>query len=372
MTRITNLKCITSFTLPLLLFTGVAFASGQPSPTVQITKEVQIGNTKAAYYDPEISNGNNQITFMDQSLNVWLGQLDPATGNLVNNGYGVKIGKSSQVTNGPEFGESSQGQSIYFNGNDDKGITQLFRYRNGKTEQITQGPSKYGGNLASKDIGDPNPRIGVGKDGVGGFIYENKPTEFHPVPVAKIGVKVPRWIPGELAIGTNAKDKNGLVQIARFDITNNQLSLLSSDGDNKQDAFFFKMPEKNGQMAFFATTDKGQIAVYETVNGAWTRVRTLNAPYGKYTFVEPFFYKNRTFLSTMVVDPKKPSQSVIYVVSLDGKIVLPVSEKTNLFRFDPEAYVVGEKFYLYYYTMKPLLPNKFFRTTVSIPDSMLK
>lgn len=339
--------------LSFALGAPLAFAATAVPPKVSVVKEVYVNNSN----DPEFDDATLQATWQEAGNdNVWLCKVDPNSGQFIPaSGKGTLLGKAAPVLatfNGPEFGRNTAGLAIYYTGYDANKKFQNFRYENGKTVQITQSPVDLHVNIATNNSKDPFAKI-INAEGTSkknseikfSWISEDKPNERHPFPVAYAYQNSARWIPGENAIVTNMKDANGVRQIARYDVQTGATTILSKDKDDKVGAFFFNAPEYNNEKLFFGIVNANEFRIYRFINNAWTPIKSIFAPYGKFVGGEPVVYKNRTYIHYAT---NTLGKSGVYLSDIYGNRMLISKEDGKIIRQETESLVTQDSLFIYY------------------------
>lgn len=390
--------------LSLITLTPVGInAQSRPPARTSLSDRI-IGNSKVTYVDPEFWNPTGQMCWQDGKTNeVWICSLDPQTGNLIpTDGRGTRCGIAASVTptstqplgswNGPEWGLNQQGLFVYFTSIDSNKVFQTARFGpvNGTNPQLVQlsagGTNSRGGALptsnANQAVGavltflEPSGQTVIDK---AVWRYDNEPNTDRPIPMALLGFKGPRWLPGALTISTNTTDSQGIVQAALYDAQNDVLTAITNDAGDKVDAIVFDSPElgKRAMACRVETHDPSitlgleparEVAFYAEAQPYWTKIMSVPVPStnmgGRMVttvqFAEPFVYNGRSYVqfsaganlgnlnSNLITRNILPTQ--MYVVAMaDGKPV-QASSTTSAFRLDPEAAVLGGKLFLYYYS----------------------
>ncbi len=337
-----------------------------PAGAQLIVIDERIGDERVGYLDPEFWPAQKQIVWQEYDGGaVWLAGVNEASGALnPASGKGRRLGTAAPMENtfnGPEFGFSTSGPAVYFTGRDRNGVLQAFRTRLGgrpaRPQQLSIGPIPLYGLLPSQDAQDPLVRLQFwrGVDSIY-WAYENDVLNETLVQhIDSVSFQGPRWIAGEHAMLTTLL-VDGVIQIARADVLTGEVVPLTSDTDEKTDAFFYDAPEFGGERVMMCLVNGESIGVYRDLDGNWTRVFTTSIP-GDFPralySAEPFVWKDQSWTCTGVQIVGDESNREIWMLSLDP--TRPLARRVNLdqpqLRFDPEAYVTASQVLIYYYTL---------------------
>ncbi len=343
----------------------------------------RIGDPAYSYKDPEFAPGAPLITWQEEDGRIWIcayhqrtGDLIPPDGRGLSPGFGVPIFSpfTSSFTqlgtnNGPEWGRSREGYSVYFLQGDRTLGYRVVRYRL-QDETLTtvspEGVPVAAGAFASVDARDPLERLLYGRlvnprtnDGliagewlrVGG---EGPPLRF---PIDRVGTAGPRWLVGERAIITTKFDADGVSQIARYDIDTGETTLLTDGPGDKLDGFFIHPPERFGQRVLCCVVGQARVACYRPprrTETTWQLLREITPPLPPLesqriltTGIAPFTYGGRSYIAYLVTLERRNAR--ICLASLDGSINRVISEDTVAARFDPEVLITNGRLFIYYW-----------------------
>ncbi|MDX1970075.1 MAG: hypothetical protein SFV23_23075 [Planctomycetaceae bacterium] len=349
---------------------------------VKATDE-RIGDPTVSYKDPEFAPGAPLITWQDEVGRIWIcaynqrtGDLIPQDGRGLSPGVGVPIFSpfTSSLTrigtnNGPEWGHSRRGYSVFFmQGNRTLGY-RVSRYglRDRSLTTVTpEGVPVAAGAFASVDSRDPLERLLYGRlvdprsnNQLIAGEWLNLGTADPPVrfPVDRIGTAGPRWIVGERAIMTTKFDADGISQIARYDIDSGETTLLTGGPGNKFDGFFIRAPEQLGRRVLCCVIDQTRVAFYRPPKRSettWQLLRELTPPLEavdgemiRATGIAPFVYRGRSYVTYLATLTRFNAR--ICLASLDGSINTVISEATPENRFDPEVLITQGRLFVYYW-----------------------
>ncbi len=208
-----------------------------------------------SWIDPEILNSHNKMAFqVGGSGAIWVSDINPLTGLFLNSGTDLFIDNlASPLTtsiNGPEFGISSNGWSIFY--------TKL----NGSTHQpwraiisgttVTKAPLISGSisrlsSLASKDTNATSIRLLYGKganlnNSQLGWIDEANPSIETIVDSLDNGV---RWINNTKSMVYTKQTGFNAGQLAIYNTDSLSETIISNDADLKTNSYGWFAPEFN-------------------------------------------------------------------------------------------------------------------------------
>jgi hypothetical protein len=385
--------------------------------TAEIVKrrEVEIGTPSAGYVDPEIEEASLQISFINKvDGGLYLSKLDPATGLLIDHNYQYidKPTSIAKTLNGPEWGYSINGPSIYYTKPDAQGKDHNFRYRDGKIDQLDSGDFSLIANYCSKNETDAATWVMGAKLDASlvetkllnwGIFREDAPNNIQLFQMASVG-KGPRFVKGVRQVTTNLYDSKGVIQGYVYDIDSKKHIQITRDGGRKNSLVAFNAPELGGEQLFAANVlseDLGEdtlkrsqelaaklgdsrvkdglafvgmlaqsIRVYRKVNNSWLPYKEIRPENGKLLMnAQAFSYKGKTFFSMDQYTVKSlVTNHSIVIQDMAGKFNITVSGPSEMVRFDPEVLVLGDKIIVYYYD---LVSGRFFLSEVQIPNALL-
>lgn len=378
-------------------------------------REVEIGSPSAGYLDPEIEEGSLQISFINRvDGGLYVSKLDPATGLFVDHNYQYidKPTSIAKTLNGPEWGYSVNGPSIYYTKPDAQGKDHNFRYRDGKIDQLDSGDLSLVANYCSKNQSDAATWVmGARLDASlletkilsWGIFREDAPDKMQFFQMASVG-KGPRFVKGTRQVTTNLYDSKGLIQGYLYDIDSNKHIQVTRDSGRKNSLVAFNAPELGGEQLMAAavlvedsteaTLKNAQalasklggtpvkealslagmfaqsLRVYRKVANSWQPYREIRPQDGKLLMnPQVFSYKGKTFFSMDQYTAKSLlTNHSIVIQDMAGKLNITVSGPSELLRFDPEVLVMGDKILVYYYD---LLSGRFFLSEIQIPNALL-
>ncbi len=328
--------------------------------TVELTIEQEVGQPGVKYMDPEFDPDTFQVGFYDGLNEVYLGQVDPATGHFVDHNYQhVSHAAPIVVTlNGPEWGKSKAGVGLYFTGVGPDKRCHNFRYRDGQVVQLDAGDQGIVANYPSRNPTDPASLVmgvvlsDLEKGNARWAIFsEDRPDLVRYFDMAVIG-KGSRYVPGRHQATTNMRDENGVVQVGIYDFDQDRTEQVTFDSDDKDSAVAFTAPELGDELLLFAKVGGGVgLRVYRQTHGSWQPYQDIKAPSGtRFSNSQVFNYKGETFFSVNTEEDDSDNSDIL-LVSLTTAQSIKVSGPGTMKRFDPETLVSADHVLIYYYDL---------------------
>jgi hypothetical protein len=370
-------------------------------PEIQVTSSKIIDNEYdwgRDGVDCPISNygdGNNRFVFTDRDYNMWLGHVDPLTGDFdPPDGHGELIDTNAafatEFGNGPEWMFGTEGSQIvytkYFPGRKPStfsasvAIAEMIDDASWKAGIIQYGIKKQSP-IATLDLDDPAPRINYqdfAKKNVYWRIAEY-PNSEQLMPISdQTGGGSRRWVPGTHKVifsGSAPPDENGIAyqQVFLYDTDTDELKQLTFDPVTKWGAFMWQAPEYNNEYVFFTVYGRTSIAIYRYLPGSrgvrqWTIDYQVpmpeNLPYA--WSPEPFVHNGHSFIFFQISSsPAANDLSVPTQIAMTGiDAAHPFRMLTNdasvrRVRMDPEYYILpGMGPFIYYNRYIPSTPTR--------------
>ena len=340
--------------------------------------------------------GNARLAYIDARARLWVGGVDPASGDFVpSNGRGLLVDSNtataSQIGNGPEWMLSQSGsQLVYTRWTDDKPHTvpyiQLgFARMDGDAWTASAVPGSRGRVLpvGSQDQADPaaamhyqsltlQPTTSMFWRGV----YPGANEASIPFSGDNGGM-TRRWVPGTRDVIITAPTDavttpaGGAVQAALpawrqvylYHTRTGTLEQLTFDPVDKLWAFMWAAPEFDNELVFVAVVDNRRLDVYRNFPHAdgsadWQIVKSIATPVETpyVSSPEPFVYNGASWIFfSLCSDPNGRAFTEPSLIALSG-----VDPGTNTLRLltsatdpprqrrDPEYFITANGAYIYY------------------------
>jgi hypothetical protein len=333
-------------------------------------------------------DGNSRFVFTDREQNLWLGYVDPETGDFEPpDGRAVWLDDNAAFAtdfgNGPEWMFSTGSSEIVYT-KYEPGARQttlsaaVALATPSTTGEWTAGLMPVGARSqspsATLDLDDPSPRINYQDHRKENVYWLNVGDPEAPgtptlLPIAEqTGGGSRRWVPGRRALvfsGSAAPDASGTVyqQVFFYDTDSGELEQLTFDATTKWGAFMWRAPEFDDEYVFFTVADRTQIRVYRLLSdddGAptWTEVVAIDAP-PTLPYIwspEPFVYNGKSYIFMQISsnpqasDFGTPTQIALTGVEpeLPSFRMLTNDSSVRRVRMDPEFFVTEEGAFIYY------------------------
>jgi hypothetical protein len=267
--------------------------------------------------------------------------------------------------NGPEFGISANGWSVFYN-KPNAGTPQPWRaIINGTTvttAPLTSGSVPRLSNLATKDTSATSIKLLYGKGPTLAnseitWIDENNPTVEVVVDSLDEGV---RWIDETSFVYTKQTGIN-TGQLAIYNTNTSSETIITNDPDIKNYSYGWFAPEYNELLVMCIVNDS-TLGIYKNNGNAfWDRIAILEAPPSAYPFrffgsPEPFVVNGKTFVSFVLKTVYTNSSYVdaeVWVMDLEpdinNRFMLRCDNGLpNTKRTDPESYLGTNEVFIYY------------------------
>jgi|GEM_PF-768402 len=261
---------------------------------------VAMGDASVAYIDPEFESANRRIVFQDPQWNIWIGEINGATGDFKSDhGCDLLVAEDTvparEAANGPEFALDRDGWSVFFTRNDVNGVPQTWRARltekPPRLEQLTHLPGGSAGALASQAADLDRTWFGFlqgdRRNLRAFFAHSLQPDEPVSIPDYQIGNGGARFIAGSADVLYARKNpETGRNEVVRRNLDTGHVERLLAEADVQRyyDAWIFPAPELGGVETLVATLDRTRIAFYRKPDGEadkdWRRVAELQLPGG--------------------------------------------------------------------------------------------
>jgi acetyl esterase/lipase len=273
-------------------------ASVAPSPSASFSPDdVRIGSATDAYLDPEFLQDGALVTFLDNRMNLWVGEINRATGlfqSATGRDYRIDTGISewSRYSNGPEWGQDRAGAAIFYIKDNAQGAGQLWRaqapWDKPQLAPLTRdaeihnwiGGARVNPAMASTRVfvyrGKPQ-----GMENVDAWLDEDAPNQ--PMPFTERMI-VARWAYNTNLITFAYKPRAGQTapsQVTLFDTDTGQSRIITADAGNKIDPWLWHAPEFGDELLLGVNVDNRALAIYRDVKrdgSPWQRIATLTLP----------------------------------------------------------------------------------------------
>lgn len=312
--------------------------------------------------DPEFNPGKGLFTWVDIiDGSIWVSRIDRATGAFIpETGRDVLIEKSAAppgglgfTLNGPEWVLGVDGDTVVYTRMLDgveptppnAQIGASFQNRKGAWVLRTLSPGRalnapYGSDSAI----DPAPRITY-NDALGNHFWRelNNPDTEQAIPGTPQGLlPAVRHVRGD---GQRALiypvDVAGTPQVHRYSVDTKAFEQITFDAGAKDQPWMWQAPDFGNDLVMLTTVDGTTLGLYQKLAGAWTQVRSIQAPLGgRFFSTEPFTYGGKSYVLMMVIVGSYPNS--IWLADFDATSPLLrrlTPETPDRARADPEIFV---------------------------------
>jgi len=346
-------------------------------------EDVVISDTTIGYIDCELVKYNDSL-FMTYALsngNMWVGFVKPDNGLFISN-YGKNryLGGPwapiSIITNGPEFGWSSQGPCAYFTKMKTNGKAGIYKveypFVSNTSQEISLDTAfSYAGVCGSFQsyLSEPNlwfyrGQIQANKQNwVSGTVKNvwmnaqtNQVTQLQKSPISTI-----RWAYNTPFITySNVDTTTGVRQVFILNTTTNTFEQATFDANNKTDPWGFTAPEYNNEFCIAANIDNKLLRIYRKIGTLWTAVDSLTLPKVNntdtlMTSVEPIYGGagiNGISYFTVEAYNSNNNYRSIWLLGLGNHLQRRLDEGVVTGslkeRYDPESIIGNNELYVYY------------------------
>ena len=302
-----------------LLLQGNKNPDEKPHGTSFEIDDQMVGNRMISYVGPEIEPYGNRVVYQvpGEENSLWMGFLDPETGLFASeDGKDILIDNNlafvENSKQGPEWGVTKNGSSIFYCKEDSKGIMQIWRAElttNPLTiKKLTNSDQKLYCFFTSQSSSSDSIKIacyrGEGSERSHVWFDENTPEKLNTIPYVYTWSQCFRFCPeGRYLFYTSYEKgnryKKGQAQIGMLDTLTSSYQLLTNDPGSKDDPFPFIAPEFNNELCIATTINHQTVSIYrnvETSSEYWQKVAELNTPKdSKFTYfysMEPMQLSN--------------------------------------------------------------------------------
>lgn len=342
--------------LLLTAVTGIA----TPSASAQ---EVLVSDPDQSLIDPDFDQGHYQLTWGDESGRLWVGTIDPDTGDFnPPSGQGVlvdtNIANEFVFGNGPVYGFGDTGPAILYTRYDSQNRFSLgsaqFDGTSWVTKTLPNSTNKYG------PTGSDSPAL---KGALSYLTTENQLVLWRNLDSSGAQFVIPgaqfpgvRWVPNERAV-VFRQPAGGNNQIFTYNIDTSVLTQITFDAPGKLSAFIWQAPEYGGDDCLMTlTSDKLSVRIYHNQSGSWQFVTALAPPTtSKYLWSpQPFVYNGKSYIY-MIASPSKNQKSLtvpteVWIAGVDPAqpFYRRVSDPTLKVRKNPKAFTTSQAEILYF------------------------
>jgi arylsulfatase A-like enzyme len=362
-----------------------------------VMTDVRIGTSEVSYNHPDFLPGSGSVAFQDSAGTLWQGEIDLVTG-FFRSVHGRDVSVDSGLANiqeavdGPHWGRSANGASIYYTKVVEGGRSQIWRARTAvapvSIQRLTDGGAAgHFGPQASQDSSLTSSRLvfAAGQPAQFGLSWMDEASASSLAPLPRYSLVLPNghWLPEgtDLALAAPASPLSTLNQIARYRTESGALQMISGDPGDKTDVWAFHAPEWSGELCYAAVVDHSAIAIYRDLGtnaaGLFTRVATLTVPI---TNTQRFVYSMEPIqglrgfngisyfscASYTSNDPNNPGDSAIWVFGLGPDPAHPIIRRVDegslngevALRHDPRTLIGDREVLLYYNVTRPNEPTQ--------------
>lgn len=329
--------------------------------------------------DYEFSQARGQFAWNDELGNLWIGNVDRATGLFVPaDGRGILVDPDAmrfedaqKTKNGPEWVSTDKGDLIVYTKY--AGAHSDNNSRIGLAQQASDG-TWFGGFLgpegavrkapyASMDKNDVAPRLTYVDNKENHYWRElwNPATEqlIPDFPASNYPI---RHVRGARAVAYPVT-VNGVDQIFYRNLDTGSVKQLTFDAGNKYEVWMWRAPEFGNEFVFMTLVDQIELRIYRNLpvgsdgSKKWTPIYSQMAPSGNKIFSpEPFVWKSKSYIfMAQSVKPNK-FRSEIWIANIDATnpIFRRITDNTLLrTRTDPEVFITSAGPRIYYNRLVP-------------------
>jgi hypothetical protein len=354
----------------------------KPSAANFTPDDVRMGDAQAAYIDPECLQDAGKVVFLDSRLDMWVGEIDPATG-LFRSPTGrdqrvdTGISQWSRYSNGPEWGLDAKGPALFYVKDNAHGAGQLWRaeppWDKPRLTQLTRDTDIHNW-ICEPSVNPslPSTRVIVyrGKPRAAGnvdaWLDEDKPDQPKPFTDRMI---VARWGYNTNLITFAYRARPGQTepsQVTLVDTDTGKSRVITGDDGNKIDPWLWNAPEFGGELLLAVNVDSRALALYRDVKrdgrSPWQRIGTLrlpaDAPHQTLKSVEPIAGGRgafgKSYFTVQAGDDKDKDTSIwLFGFSPDGNHLIRrlddgAQTGKSARRLDPESYIGKRELFVYY------------------------
>lgn len=390
-------------------------ATAAPAPEIAVStpdlKDIEFDSGRNGVFCASCNGGagNARFVHVTKSGEMWVGHIDPLTGNFIHpDGRGTLVDRNvsgpGDVGNGPEWMFSTRGSELVYtrwaDGAVDSPTTRSLGIARLVDGAWSAGPVKGTSNRQNPggtlDLDDPAPRVVYSNSARSQLFWRQVGRGTAPTGEQAIPLQYPqgtsitrRWVPGTYDIivtAPAAPDADGRIyrQVFLVRTDKKEIKQLTFDPTNKNGAFMWRAPEYGDRWVFFTVADNREILVYRKPQTGddvlWQVVHRVQTPEDMPYVGSPeyFVHNGRSWvyfwLSNDPNNSTAPSQ--IAMAGIDAQAPLRVLTADlpgqDHSRRDPEHYVTAEGPQLYYIRMQlPTATTPFAYTGIHRVDTGL-
>jgi hypothetical protein len=330
--------------------------------------------------DLEYSPSLGMYCRVDYEGRLWVGDVDRATGNLVQadgrqilaDAEAMTISDIKLTLSGPEWVTTPDGDQVVYtkfvgrrHNATNARIALAIRASNGQWSGGLQGPNlpRYGVFGSSTD-GGVNPAIYYLDDDKQKRWRDLWGTAEEIVPGTGGGLDAIRFVEGQRALCYRLQ-VGGIPQAFRYDLDTKVLEQLTFDSGKKQIVWMWRAPEFGNEYVLLTLVDTREIRVYRKLptgpGGAlqWTMIHTALGPRRcNIQSLETFTYAGRSYaFMSMKSTYDYPHEIWFSNIDSANPIFRCISKSTAVARDDPEYFITNNGPIIYFNMWDPSLPR---------------
>lgn len=331
-------------------------------------KAVEIGMPGIGYIDPEFLPQENLIAYTDGDRQAWLAQIDPSNGEFLSvDGRDILIDQDltplSISFNGPEFGLSTEGWSLYYT-KEFEGVPQIWQ-ANLKGDSILRSPITSDDEarvsvLASKHETLESVHLLYALNGFSpvagsiGWLSVADP-EGSETAVDRID-RGARWIEGTAMFTYVQQTGPDAGQVVLYDTGSNTGRTITAGAGIQSYPYGWHAPEVGGLLVL-AISDQSRIEVYrDSGTDRWETYTVLEIPEAAENAIigspETFVAGGQSYITLVTKSTRGYSESEVWVWGLgtgEEQYALRCEDGLgSVIRTDPESYLGAEQVFVYY------------------------
>ncbi|GAA0770434.1 hypothetical protein LRH25_32210 [Ideonella azotifigens] len=335
--------------------------------------------------DLEFSASRNMFTWCDYKGHLWVGTIDPVTGNFLKPTYrmldsdAITPQEMNITTNGPEWISTATGDHVVytkFAGGVSKASTARLAMVEGSADGSTWGtPTLLGPDAgrnapyASDDDGDPNPRISyvdAKNNHYWRYVYQAA-SEAKVQGMARTPKPVSvRFTKGYAGL-VYAQAVNGINQVFLEHLDSGRLVQITNDDGAKDERtvpWVWRAPEYGNKLTLMSTVNGNELRFFQQADGdglgdsPWSPIGSVMLPEGgTVASPEPFTYNGNSYVVLAIKSVPNDYPSAIYVAAIAPTAsprLWKVSDDSALrIRMDPEVFITGGGPVVFYNRFNP-------------------